>query len=46
MLGLMFSENLESDLGWLEPMTAVFEHCTLREGVIVEEPCRPCGVMK
>ena len=38
MLGLFLQgENLDSDLRWLDPVTAVLEHRSLLEGVTVEE---------
>lgn len=31
-------ENLDSDLWWLNPVTATFERCYLPKGIAVEEP--------
>ena len=46
MLGLFLQgENLDSDL-WLDPVTAALECRSLPEGVAVEEPRRPRGVMR
>jgi hypothetical protein len=39
-------ENLDSDHGWLDPATTMLERRSLPEGVAVEEPRRPCGVMR
>jgi hypothetical protein len=39
MLGLFLQgENTDSDLEWLDPVTAAIEHRSLLEGVAVEEP--------
>ena len=47
MLGLYLQgENLYYVIGWLDPVTATLECLSLSEGVAVEEPRRPCGVMK
>ena len=47
MLGLILQgESLDSSLGWLDPVTVTLECRFLPEGVVVEEPHRPCGVMR
>ena len=44
---LLQGENLDSDHWWSDPVTAVFEHRCLVEGVDVEELFRcPCGVKR
>ena len=42
---ILQGENLDSGLR-LDPVTATLECLSLSEGVAVEEPRRPCGVMK
>jgi hypothetical protein len=47
MVGLILQgESLDSSLGWLDPVTATLECCSLPEGVAVEDPRRPRGVMR
>ena len=47
MLGLVFQdENLDSGLEWLDPATVALKRHSLPEGVVVEEPHRPCGIMR
>lgn len=41
---LVQSENLESDLWWLNPMTAALERHFLSERVVDKEPYCPCDV--
>ena len=44
---LLQGENQDSDHWWSDPVTAVFEHHCLVEGVVVEELFRcPCGVKR
>lgn len=43
---ILQGENLEPDLWWLDPVTAMLEHRSLHEGVAVEEPHYPYGVMR
>ena len=38
-------ENLDSDLGWLDPVTTALERQSLPEGVAVEESRRSWDVM-
>ena len=38
MLGLIFlGENLNSGLGWLDPVTAALDCRSLSEGIVVED---------
>ena len=38
MLGLVFlGENLDSSLGWSDPLTAALKRCSLTEGIAVKE---------
>ena len=43
---ILQGENLEPDLWWLDPVTAMLEHRSLHEGVAIEEPRCPYGVMR
>ena len=43
---ILQGDNLESDLWWLDPVTATVEHRSLLEGVAIEEPRCPYGVMR
>ena len=47
MFGLFLQgENLDSDLRWLDPVTAAIERRSLSEGVAVEESRRSFGVIR
>lgn len=39
-------ENIESCLWWMDPVTVAVERCSLPEGLAVEEPRCPCGLMR
>ena len=45
LVQVIYGQNLDSDLGWLDPVTAALERQSLPEGVAVEESRRSCDVM-
>ena len=45
LIQVLQGENLDSDFGWLDPVTAALERQSLSEGVAVEESRRLCDVM-
>jgi hypothetical protein len=47
MLRLVFQgENLDTSLAWLDPVMAALKCRSVPEGIVVEEPHHPCGVMR